>query len=114
MTDGYAGTQGSIGWIGKMKKNVKKVENRGIDSTELIMALDELEKEKGIIAQEINMYNDYPDWEVYMNALRCMYKKNPITIDIAGTVESIQEIDKDAHKRKASNFFDLINDLNFC
>ena len=31
-----------------MKKNVKKVENRGIDSTELIMALDELEKEKGI------------------------------------------------------------------
>ena len=31
-----------------MKKNVKKVENRGIDSTELIMALNELEKEKGI------------------------------------------------------------------
>lgn len=31
-----------------MKKNVKKVENKGIDSTELIMALDELEKERGI------------------------------------------------------------------
>ena len=31
-----------------MKKNVKKVENRGIDSTELIIALNELEKEKGI------------------------------------------------------------------
>lgn len=31
-----------------MKKSVKKVENRGIDSTELIMALNELEKEKGI------------------------------------------------------------------
>ena len=29
-----------------MKKNVKKVENKGIDSTELIMALNELEKEQ--------------------------------------------------------------------
>lgn len=35
-------------WFRKMKKNVKKVENRGIDSTELIMALDDLEKEQGI------------------------------------------------------------------
>ena len=39
-----------------------------------------VEKEKGIIAQEINMYNDYPEWEVYMNALRAMYHNNPITI----------------------------------
>ena len=31
-----------------MKKNVKKVENKGVDSSELIIALDELEKEKGI------------------------------------------------------------------
>ena len=31
-----------------MKKNVKKAVNVGIDSTELIMALDEIEKEKGI------------------------------------------------------------------
>ena len=31
-----------------MKKKVKKVENRGIDSAELILALEELEKEKGI------------------------------------------------------------------
>ena len=30
-----------------MKKNVKKVENKGVDSSELIIALDELEKEKG-------------------------------------------------------------------
>ena len=31
-----------------MKKNVKKTPNLGIDATELIIALDELEKEKGI------------------------------------------------------------------
>lgn len=68
-----------------------------------------VEKEKGIIAQEINMYNDYPDWEVYMNALRCMYKTNPITIDIAGTVESIQEIDKEVLYKCYNTFYNPSN-----
>ena len=40
------------------------------------------EKEKGIIGQEIMMYDDYPDWIVYMNALKAMYKNTPINIDI--------------------------------
>ena len=61
---------------------------------------ENVEKERGIISQEINMYNDYPEWEVYMNALRCMYKVNPINIDIAGTVESIKEIDKEILSQK--------------
>lgn len=56
---------------------------------------EKVEKEKGIIAQEINMYNDYPEWEVYMNAMKAMYHNNPVKIDIAGTVESISKIDKD-------------------
>lgn len=56
---------------------------------------ENVEKEKGIIAQEINMYNDYPEWEVYMNALRAMYHNNPITIDIAGSIESIGKINKE-------------------
>ena len=55
------------------------------------------------------MYNDYPDWEVYMNALRCMYKKNPITIDIAGTVESIQKIDKDVLYKCYNTFYNPSN-----
>lgn len=54
-----------------------------------------VEKEKGIIAQEINMYDDYPAWKVYMNALKCLYKNNPIKIDIAGSVESISNINKE-------------------
>ena len=56
---------------------------------------ENVEKEKGIIAQEIIMYNDYPEWEVYMNAMKAMYHNNPVKIDIAGTVESISKIDKD-------------------
>ena len=56
---------------------------------------ENVEKEKGIIAQEIKMYDDHPFWQVYMNAMECLYKNNPVRIDIAGTVESINKIDKD-------------------
>lgn len=53
---------------------------------------ENVEKEKGIIGQEIKMYDDDPGWQLYMNALDCMYTNNPIKIDIAGTVESISKI----------------------
>ena len=56
---------------------------------------ENVEKEKGIIGQEIKMYDDYPDWKVYLNALKIMYHKNPIKIDVAGTVETISHIDKE-------------------
>jgi len=56
---------------------------------------ENVNKERGIIEQEIMMYDDYPDWKLYMNAIKCMYKDNPINVDVAGSVESIQEIDKD-------------------
>ncbi len=53
---------------------------------------ENVDKEKGIIAQEINMYRDEPEYVVNMNAIGLMYHNNPIRKDIAGTVESIQEI----------------------
>jgi len=56
---------------------------------------ENVKKEKGIIAQEIKMYDDHPFWQVYMNAMECLYKNNPIRIDIAGTVEEINKINKD-------------------
>lgn len=56
---------------------------------------ENVEKEKGIIGQEIGMYDDDPGWQLYMNALDCLYEKNAIKIDIAGTVESISKIDKE-------------------
>lgn len=52
-----------------------------------------VEKEQGIIGQEIKMYQDNPDWEVLFSLLRAAYKENPVRIDIAGTVESIAKID---------------------
>jgi predicted Zn-dependent peptidase len=70
---------------------------------------ENVEKEKGIIAQEIKMYDDYPDWVVYMNALKNMYKNNPVRIDIAGTVESIYEIDKDVLYKCYNTFYNPSN-----
>lgn len=52
-----------------------------------------VKKEQGIIGQEIRMYDDSPGWKVMFNMLGAMYKNHPVRIDIAGTVESIAEID---------------------
>ena len=56
---------------------------------------ENVEKERGIIEQEIMMYDDYPDWAIYMNAMKCMYKDNEINIDVAGTKETIAKITKE-------------------
>ncbi|WP_449540076.1 EF-P 5-aminopentanol modification-associated protein YfmH [Ferdinandcohnia sp. Marseille-Q9671] len=54
-----------------------------------------VEKEKGIIGQEITMYDDNPDWRLYFGVIENMYKNHPVRIDIAGTIESIAKITKD-------------------
>ncbi|MFD2133192.1 EF-P 5-aminopentanol modification-associated protein YfmH [Pseudogracilibacillus auburnensis] len=56
---------------------------------------ESVEKEKGIIAQEIKMYDDQPDWQSFMGTIRNMYEHHPVHIDIAGTVSSIQTITKE-------------------
>lgn len=68
-----------------------------------------VEKEKGIIAQEINMYDDEPSWQVYMNAMKLMYKDNPMNIDIAGSVESISKINKEVLYQSYHTFYQLSN-----
>lgn len=54
-----------------------------------------VQKEQGIIGQEIKMYQDEPGWESLFSLLRAMYHKHPVRIDIAGTVESISQITSD-------------------
>ena len=56
---------------------------------------ENVEKEQGIIGQEIRMYDDNPGWRVMFNLLKGMYHNHPVRIDIAGTVESIAQIDAD-------------------
>lgn len=55
------------------------------------------------------MYDDDPDWRVYFNLLGALYQEHPIRIDIAGTVESIAEIDADTLYRCYNAFYNLNN-----
>lgn len=54
-----------------------------------------VEKEKGIIGQEIQMYDDDVNWRQFFGMLRNLYPNHPVGIDIAGTVDSIAEITAD-------------------
>ncbi len=53
---------------------------------------ENVEKEKGIIGQEIGMYDDNPSWRCYFNLLQALYSCHPVRVDIAGTVETISQI----------------------
>ena len=68
-----------------------------------------VEKEQGIIGQEIDMYKDAPDWEVMFNCLRTMYHNLPVRIDIAGTQESIAQITAKTLYGCYDNFYNLHN-----
>ena len=66
---------------------------------------ENVEKEKGIIGQEIMMYDDYPEWRVYLNAMQAMYHNNPIKIDITGTIDTIGKIDKEILYKCYNTFY---------
>lgn len=66
---------------------------------------ESVEKEKGIIGQEIMMYQDDPGWRAFFNLLGAFYSKLPVKIDIAGSVESISKIDKDTLYKCYNTFY---------
>ncbi|MBQ9658756.1 MAG: insulinase family protein [Clostridia bacterium] len=70
---------------------------------------ENVEKEKGIIGQEIMMYDDYPEWKVYLNALEAMYHNHPVKLDITGTIETISHIDKDILYKCYNTFYNPSN-----
>ncbi len=68
-----------------------------------------VKKEQGIIGQEIKMYDDSPGWCVMFNMLREMYQSHPVRIDIAGTVDSIAQIDDELLYKCYNTFYNLNN-----
>ena len=56
---------------------------------------ESVEKEQGIIGQEIRMTEDDPGNEVYYQLMEAMYAHHPVRVRVAGTVESIAEITAD-------------------
>lgn len=70
---------------------------------------ENVEKEKGIIGQEIKMYDDEPEWQTFFGFLNCLYEGHAVTKDIAGTVESIAEITPETLYRCYNTFYDPSN-----
>ena len=68
-----------------------------------------VQKEQGIIGQEIRMYDDSPSWRVLFNMLENMYHNHPVKTDIAGTVESIAKIDYKLLYKCYETFYDPSN-----
>jgi len=72
-----------------------------------------VEKEKGIIEEEIKMYDDNADFRVYFGLLNNLYLNHPIKIDIAGTVESIYKITADDLQTCYDTFYHPSNMILF-
>ena len=70
---------------------------------------ESVQKEQGIIGQEIRMYDDSGDWKVFFNFIGCLYNDNPVKKEIAGTVESISKITADYLYKCYNTFYNLSN-----
>lgn len=53
---------------------------------------ESVEKEQGIIGQEIGMIEDNPEWQVYKQLMQSLYHTSPARTPVAGSVESIRKI----------------------
>ncbi len=70
---------------------------------------ESVDKEQGIIGQEIGMIEDDPNWKVYMNLMEAMYQHNPVRTSIAGSVESISHITSETLYSCHKAFYDPAN-----
>ncbi len=70
---------------------------------------ENVEKEKGIIAEEIKMYDDHPGFRGYIEAMKSLYHEHPVREDIAGSVESIYKLTADDLKECYNAFYNPKN-----
>ena len=64
-----------------------------------------VEKEVGIVGQEIKMYSDSPGSRLYHSMMQLMYQNHGIRTDICGTMETISEITPALLNRCHSAFY---------
>lgn len=90
----------------KFKENLKKL----IEFVNTpYFTKENVEKERGIITEEIKMYSDIPDYALEMRLRENLYKNNPRKDDIAGTVEEINRITEDDLYRCYNSFYSPSN-----
>ena len=70
---------------------------------------ESVDKERGIIGQEIGMIEDDPHWKCYMNLMKALFQHHPIRVSVAGSVESIAEITPETLYACHKAFYDPAN-----
>ena len=70
---------------------------------------ESVDKERGIIGQEIGMIEDDPHWKGYMNLMKALYSSHPVRESVAGSVESIAEITPETLYACHKAFYDPAN-----
>jgi len=70
---------------------------------------ESVDKEQGIIGQEIGMIEDDPNWKVFMDLMAALYRDHPIRVSVAGSVESISHITADTLYACHKAFYDPAN-----
>ena len=70
---------------------------------------ENVEKEQGIIGQEIRMGDDNPGRALYYMLLNSLYENNPVKTNVVGTVESIARITPELLYKCYNTFYNLSN-----
>ena len=70
---------------------------------------ESVDKEQGIIGQEIGMIEDDPNWKCYMNLMKALFQHHPIRVSVAGSVESIAQITPETLYACHRAFYDPAN-----
>ena len=70
---------------------------------------ESVDKEQGIIGQEIGMIEDDPDWVVFMDLMQALYEKHPVRVSVAGSAESISHITAETLYACHKAFYDPSN-----
>lgn len=70
---------------------------------------ESVDKEQGIIGQEIGMIEDNPDWKLFMNLMEALFVHHPIRVSVAGSVESISHITAETLYACHKAFYDPAN-----
>ncbi len=69
----------------------------------------ELEREKGVIVEEINMYKDTPMYEIENVLERTMWPKDALGRDIAGTKETVSKFNRQMFQDYISRHYQMPN-----
>lgn len=90
----------TVYYFNSSKKNIKKPLNLLLDFVQQLSITDEsVEKEKGIIVQELRMYMQMPEQRLVLETFQSLFHKHPIRLDIGGNEESVNSISKQLLER---------------